>query len=143
MSKGCAVGCIGTILGEVVVPDENGLSSFSGLQRALSEGDDQETVFYLFDLPYLNGQDLRELPLVQRKQILRDTLFAKKRKDALAYSEHHEADGEAFFRAAANMGLEGVVSKRKDSRYRSGRGRDWVKSKFIDRDEFIYVYHAM
>ena len=127
----------GWLDGEIVVPDENGLSSFSGLQRALSEGDDRNMVFYLFDLPYLNGQDLRDLPLIQRKQLLRDTLFAKKANGALAYSEHHEAEGDAFYRAACNMALEGVVSKRKDSPYRSGRGRDWVKSKCIDRDEFV------
>jgi len=123
--------------GEIVVPDENGISSFSGLQRALSDGDDRKMVFYLFDLPYLDGRDLRALPLIQRKQILRDALFAKKGGGALAYSEHHEADGEAFFKAASNMGLEGVISKRKDSPYRSGRGRDWVKSKCVDRDEFV------
>jgi bifunctional non-homologous end joining protein LigD len=123
--------------GEVVVPDENGHSSFSSLQRALSDGDDEEMVFYLFDLPYLNGQDLRDLPLIQRKQILRDTLFAKKANGALAYSDHHEAEGADFFKAVCNMGLEGVVSKRKDSPYRAGRGRDWVKSKCVDRDEFV------
>src|SRR5688500_8499392 len=127
----------GWLDGEIVVPDENGLSSFSGLQRALSEGDDRQMVFYLFDLPHLNGRDLRDLPLVQRKQLLRDTLFAKKVKGVLAYSEHHEAEGDAFYKAACNMALEGVVSKRKDSPYRSGRGRDWVKSKCIDRDEFV------
>ncbi|HEY3148442.1 MAG TPA: DNA ligase D [Dongiaceae bacterium] len=123
--------------GEVVVPDENGLSSFSRLQRALSEGDDTQMVFYLFDAPYLNGQDLRELPLVQRKQILRDTLFGKRRSGVLAYSDHHDAEGSEFFKAACNMALEGVVSKRKDSPYRSGRQRDWVKSKCVDRDEFV------
>jgi bifunctional non-homologous end joining protein LigD len=123
--------------GEIVVPDENGISSFSRLQRALSEGDDRRMVFYLFDLPYLDGRDLRALPLIQRKQILRDTLFAKKGGGVLAYSEHHEADGAAFFKAASTMGLEGVISKRKDSPYRSGRGRDWVKSKCVDRDEFV------
>jgi bifunctional non-homologous end joining protein LigD len=127
----------GWVDGEIVVPDENGLSSFSGLQRALSEGNDRKMVFYLFDLPYLNGRDLRDLPLVQRKQLLRDTLFAKKANGVLAYSEHHEAEGDAFYKAACNMALEGVVSKRKDSPYRSGRGRDWVKSKCIDRDEFV------
>ena len=123
--------------GEVVVPDENGLSSFSSLQRALSDGNDEGMLFYLFDLPYLNGEDLRDLPLIQRKQILRDTLFVKKANAVLAYSDHHEADGADFFKAARNMGLEGVVSKRKDSPYRSGRGRDWVKSKCVDRDEFV------
>jgi bifunctional non-homologous end joining protein LigD len=123
--------------GEVVVPDENGLSSFSSLQRALSEGNDRRMVFYLFDVPYLDGQDLRDLPLVQRKQVLRDTLFARPRDGALAYSDHHDAEGGDFFKAACNMALEGVVSKRKDSPYRSGRGRDWVKSKCVDRDEFV------
>ena len=123
--------------GEIVVPDEDGLSSFAGLQRALSDGDDKEMVFYLFDLPYLNGRDLRDLPLMERKRMLRDTLFGKPRNGALAYSDHHEAEGGDFFKAARNMGLEGVVSKRKDSPYRSGRGRDWVKSKCIDRDEFV------
>jgi bifunctional non-homologous end joining protein LigD len=123
--------------GEVVVPDENGLSSFSRLQRALSEGKDAGMVFYLFDLPYLDGEDLRDLPLIQRKQMLRDRLFAKARNGALAYSEHHDAEGAAFFKAACSMALEGVVSKRKDSPYRSGRGRDWLKSKCVDRDEFV------
>ena len=123
--------------GEIVVPDENGLSSFSRLQRALSDGKDEEMVFYLFDLPYLNGKDLRALPLVQRKQTLRDALFAKSRNGPLAYSDHHEAEGSDFFKAAGNMGLEGVVSKRKDSPYRSGRGRDWVKAKCVDREEFV------
>ena len=127
----------GWVDGEIVVPDENGLSSFSAMQRAMSEGDDSRMVFYLFDLPYLNGRDLRDLPLIRRKQLLRDTLFAKKTKGVLAYSEHHEAEGDAFYKAACNMALEGVVSKRKDSPYRSGRGRDWVKSKCIDRDEFV------
>lgn len=127
----------GWVDGEIVVPDENGLSSFSGLQRALSDGDDRRMVFYVFDLPHLNGRDLRNLPLVQRKQLLRKTLFAKKASSVLAYSEHHEAEGHAFYKAACSMALEGVVSKRKDSPYRSGRGRDWVKSKCIDRDEFV------
>ncbi|WP_119303760.1 DNA ligase D [Dongia deserti] len=127
----------GWLDGEIVVPDEDGLSSFSKLQRALSEGDDKRMVFYLFDLPYLNGRDLRDLPLVQRKQILRETLFAKKPNGVMAYSEHHEADGDAFFEAARSMSLEGVISKRKDSPYRSGRGRDWLKSKCVDRDEFV------
>ncbi|HET6159663.1 MAG TPA: DNA ligase D [Dongiaceae bacterium] len=123
--------------GEVVVPDEDGLSSFSSLQRALSEGDDKQMVFYLFDLPHLNGRDLRDLPLIQRKQALRDILTATKANGVLAYSDHHEAEGSDFFKAACNMALEGVVSKRKDSPYRSGRGRDWVKSKCVDRDEFV------
>jgi len=123
--------------GEVVVPDEKGLSSFSSLQHALSKGDDRAMVFHLFDLPYLNGRDLRDLPLIQRKQMLHDTLFAKKANAALVYSDHHEADGGDFFKAACNMALEGVVSKRKDSPYRPGRGRDWVKSKCVDRDEFV------
>lgn len=123
--------------GEIIVPDENGLSSFSRLQRALSEGDDTEMVYYLFDIPYLNGRDLRALPLIQRKQILRDALFSRKPNGALAYSEHHEAEGADFFKAACTMALEGVISKRKDSPHRSGRGRDWVKSKCIDRDEFV------
>lgn len=123
--------------GEIIVPDENGLSSFSGLQRALSESDDTDMVFYLFDAPFMNGRDLRQLALVQRKQILRDALFARKPTGALAYSDHHEAEGKDFFKAACNMALEGVVSKRKDSPYRSGRGQDWVKSKCVDRDEFV------
>ena len=123
--------------GEIVVPGEDGISSFSGLQRALSEGDDKAMVFYLFDVAYLNGRDLRALPLMQRKSILREALFAKKPKGVLAYSLHHEGDGEAFYKAASGMGLEGVISKRKDSPYRSGRGRDWLKSKCVDRDEFV------
>ena len=82
-------------------------------------------VFYVFDLLYVDGFDLRHVPLLDRKQVLRVLLQDAPKADPLQYSEHLEATGSDIFENACALELEGVVSKRKDGRYRSGRNAEW------------------
>jgi bifunctional non-homologous end joining protein LigD len=108
--------------GEVIVPSENGVSDFSVLQNEL-RGKSNKLVLYAFDLLYLNGFDMRKVPLFQRKAVLR-ALIAK---TDILLSESFETDGANMLKQACKMGLEGVVSKVRDARYSSGRINDWVK----------------
>jgi len=123
--------------GEVVAMGENGVSSFSALQEALSEGKTGELVFFGFDVLHLDGQDLRGEPLLARKERLEHLFEAAGTEGPLRYSEHFIEPGQTMLRHACRMGLEGVISKRADAPYRSGRGRDWVKSKCTQRQEFV------
>jgi len=123
--------------GEVVALNESGISSFSALQEALSEQRTDDLVFFAFDLLYLDGEDLRGEQLLARKERL-EALFQKTQGESpLRYSEHFVEPGQTMLRHACRMGLEGVISKRADARYRSGRGRDWIKSKCTQRQEFV------
>jgi bifunctional non-homologous end joining protein LigD len=108
--------------GEVIVPSENGVSDFSVLQNEL-RGRSNKLVLYAFDLLYLNGFDLRKAPLFERKALLQKLID----KTDILFSESFETDGVAMFKQACKMGLEGVVSKVRDSCYNSGRGKDWIK----------------
>lgn len=122
--------------GEVVVLDEAGLSSFALLQQALSDDDQGAMALYAFDLLHLDGEDLRRLPLVERKQRLRALL--PEDGGMLRYSDHIDgAGGEEVLTNACSMALEGIVSKRRDAPYTSGRGKAWVKSKCVERQEFV------
>jgi bifunctional non-homologous end joining protein LigD len=123
--------------GEAVIEDENGVSSFSLLQQALSNTTDgvaSHAVFYAFDLLFLDGRDLRPLPLEERKRLLSGLVPPE---GILRFSEHLVEDGSAMVRNACRLGLEGVVSKRRDRAYRSGRTDDWVKIKCTERQEFV------
>lgn len=125
--------------GEAVVEDEHGISSFSALQEALSGGRNhaaQGAIFYAFDLLWLDGADLRGLPLSERKARLA-ALVPPGLTGTLRFSEHVEGDGGAMVRSACQLGLEGVIAKRRDRPYRAGRGEDWVKVKCTDRQEFV------
>lgn len=127
--------------GEVVWLEENGASSFQSLQNGLSGAPRTAPIYYYaFDLLYLDGVDLRETPLAARKDVLRK-LFVPVPVEAphLRYSDHVQGDGTRFFEGVCNMGLEGVVSKRATSPYRSGRFRDWLKVKCGARQEFVIV----
>jgi bifunctional non-homologous end joining protein LigD len=88
---------------------------------------DASVFLYAFDLIELNGDDMRRDPLEVRKATLRSMLA--KAGPGVRYNEHLEGDGPTVFAHACKMGLEGIVSKRKDSRYRSGRSPDWLKMK--------------
>ncbi len=123
--------------GEAVVLAENGISSFSALQTALFEEKTENLVFFAFDLLHLDGQDLRAEPLLARKERLEALFQAAEPEAPLRYSEHFVEPGQTMLRHACRMGLEGVISKRADAPYRSGRGRDWVKSKCTQRQEFV------
>ena len=121
--------------GEVVVVDANGRSSFQQLQNALSGASGTPITYFAFDLPYLNGVDLRGVALVERKRVLGELLAAA--PDAIKYSEHFSAEGPAFLQSVDALGLEGMVSKRADLPYRAGRGPAWQKVKCKRRQELV------
>jgi bifunctional non-homologous end joining protein LigD len=95
-------------------------------------------VFFAFDLLHLNAQDLRGRPLMERRELLIE-LIRPDNRSPIQFSDHFEGDGAAFFRAAAEIGLEGIVSKRAASRYRSGPSRSWLKTKTMVESEFILL----
>jgi bifunctional non-homologous end joining protein LigD len=108
--------------GEIVVPAPDGTTDFSVLQNEL-KGRSTKIVLVAFDLLYLNGRDLRKLPLHQRKAELKKIVAGTD----IQFSESFEVDGQAMFEHACKIGLEGVVSKVRDSTYPTGRSNDWVK----------------
>ena len=115
--------------GEICALDENGAPDFAALQAALSEGKTDLLVYFAFDLLFEGGKDLRTRPLTERKERLQQ-LLAKASDDArLRFVEHFEDGGEAVLRSACRLSLEGIVSKRGDAPYVSGRTNTWVKSK--------------
>ena len=127
--------------GEVVVLEPDGTTSFQALQNVLSEGHTGELVYFVFDLVHFDGRDLTGLPLVERKRILAQVM-PKTNQGPVRLVEYIEGNGPALFQRAREMGLEGIVSKRRDAPYRSGRGDDWVKTKCLKRDEFVIVGHT-
>jgi bifunctional non-homologous end joining protein LigD len=124
--------------GEVVVPAADGTSDFSVLQNEL-KGKSTKIALVAFDLLYLNGYDLRRLPLEERKALLKKLIA----KTAIQFSESFEVDGSEMFKHACDIGLEGVVSKVRDSRYNSGRGNDWVKKTCAQRETLPIAGFAM
>ncbi|WP_314947874.1 DNA ligase D [Bradyrhizobium cosmicum] len=116
--------------GEVVALDHNGAPNFSSLQAALSDGKTEELIFFAFDLLFAEGLDYRRLPLGERKARLKQLLEARRRKAAqIRYVEHFESGGDAVLQSACKLELEGVVSKKLDAPYRSGRTESWTKAK--------------
>jgi bifunctional non-homologous end joining protein LigD len=124
--------------GEVVVPAANGTTDFSVLQNEL-KGTSTKIVFVAFDLLYLNGYDLRKLPLVARKAHLKKLID----KTGIQFSESFEVDGREMYQHACKVGLEGVVSKVADSPYNSGRGNDWVKKTCAQRETLAIAGFAL
>ena len=121
--------------GEIVALDEEGKTHFQKLQNSIKSKDDKNLRYYIFDLLYLNGRDLRPLPLIERKKLLKDLLQGS--DEHLIFSEHITEDGEAFFEVSCEHKLEGVISKIADSPYTSGRTDLWVKTKCTNRQEFV------
>jgi bifunctional non-homologous end joining protein LigD len=115
--------------GEIVALDERGVPSFSALQAALVDEDTSGLIFFVFDLLFAGGGDLRRLPLGERKAELAELLKPKALTPRLRYVEHFETAADAVLKSACRMSLEGVVSKRLDAPYRSGRGDSWLKTK--------------
>jgi bifunctional non-homologous end joining protein LigD len=110
-----------------VACDDNGLASFERIRYRQHDGD---VFLYAFDLIELNGDDLRRDPLQVRKATLAS--IVAKASPGIRFNGHIEGDGPTVFAHACKMGLEGIVSKRKDSAYRSGRSPDWLKMKNSD-----------
>jgi bifunctional non-homologous end joining protein LigD len=123
--------------GEIAVADEAGHTDFGALQEALSEGNGGFG-YYLFDLLHLDGEDLRKLPLIERKQKLK-SLLKNAGKGPLLYSDHIEGDAELVFARACDLKLEGIVSKNKNDPYRSGRTKSWLKVKCGMEQEFVII----
>jgi bifunctional non-homologous end joining protein LigD len=123
--------------GEIVVEDENGISDFSALQNALKEGNTQGLIYYAFDLLHLDGLDLTLVPLSERKDLLGALLGATPR--GVRFSEHFDENGDLMLQHVCRLGAEGIVSKRGDGPYRSGRTTDWTKSKCVNRQEFVIL----
>ncbi len=117
--------------GELVALDRNGAPDFAALQAALAGGDTGALIFFAFDLLFAAKEDLRSLPLVDRKRRLQALLAQYPRAaGAVRYVEHFASAGDAVLRSACRMSLEGIVSKELTSSYRSGRrGQSWIKSR--------------
>ncbi len=122
--------------GEIVVEDAHGISSFSALQAALKAGRRDRFVYYVFDLLHLDGQNLADLPLVERKATLA-RLLGERRRGPIRNSEHFDDSGTVVLRHACDMALEGIVSKRRDAPYRSGRSETFIKTKCSNAQEFV------
>jgi bifunctional non-homologous end joining protein LigD len=130
--------CRSAILdGEVVVQDDRGASDFEALRSAI-KWQPYKPIFYAFDLLHLDGKDLRDRPLLERRAKL-NTLLRLDETSPLQFSEAFIGDCVAFFRACAEHGLEGVVSKLASSRYRSGRSKTWLKSKCFTESSFVII----
>jgi bifunctional non-homologous end joining protein LigD len=128
--------CSSAILdGEVVVLGEDGVSDFQRLQNAMGSGEESLT-YFAFDLLELDGRDLRSEPLEARKAALAKLV---PRKGVVRFGDHVVGGGPEFFAKACKVGLEGIVSKRRDAPYREGRGRDWLKVKCVGRQELVIV----
>ena len=113
--------------GEVVALDHNGAPDFAGLQAALSDGKTDGLIYFAFDVMFAGGEDLRSLPLSERKARLEKLL--KGAGNSIRYVEHFTSAGDAVLQSACRMSLEGIVSKKLNAPYRSGRGDDWTKAK--------------
>jgi bifunctional non-homologous end joining protein LigD len=124
--------------GEVVVQKADGTTDFQALQNVLEGKYDKDLVYYVFDLPYCSGYDLTQTPLIERKRLLQELIAAAPEKAAaIKFSDHIQGNGPAVFRKACSFALEGIVSKRGDSRYEQKRTRTWAKAKCVHRQEFV------
>lgn len=121
--------------GEIVVEKETGISDFSALQADLSDGRNDRFRYYAFDLLHLDGRDLQNAALRDRKALLEKLLPSN--GAVLQYSTHFEDDGDRVLQHACDLGLEGVISKIATSPYTSGRHGEWIKSKCSSGQEFV------
>src|SRR5215468_3890327 len=124
-----------------IVAFEDGQTRFARLQQRLGVRhpgqaliDKYPVFYYIFDVLWADDRDVRPVPLRERKQILRDLLSFD---DPLRFTEHRDADGEAYYREACAQGWEGLIAKRADAPYRAGRTKDWLKFKCESGQEFV------
>lgn len=123
--------------GEIVVLGRNGAPDFNALQNAFEQRTPSDAiVFFVFDVPYLNGYDLRRVELAQRRALLK-SLLAENGAEHLRFSADFEADSATILSSACRMGLEGVIAKRTDAPYVSRRTETWLKLKCKTRQEFV------
>ncbi|MBC3195829.1 DNA ligase D [Pseudomonas poae] len=124
--------------GEVVVANEHGVPDFQALQNAFEQARSGNIVYYLFDLPFLNGMDLRDVPVEQRRGALAKVL-ERSDSEVLKYSADFAETPEALLNSACDMHMEGLIGKRVGSAYQSRRSGDWIKLKCKRRQEFVIV----
>ena len=124
--------------GEIVVENEQGLASFQQLQSAFEQGRAGHVRYYLFDLPYLNGVDLRQVPLEERRAALA-TVLARGSSRLLRFSEDFREAPDSLLGSVCQRKFEGLVGKRAGSPYVSRRSSDWIKLKCKHRQEFVIV----
>jgi bifunctional non-homologous end joining protein LigD len=117
--------------GEIVALDHNGTPDFSSLQAAISDGKTDSLIFFAFDLLFAEAEDLRAVPLGERKARLKHLLEARAKSKAksIRYVEHFESGGDAILQSACKLSLEGIISKKLSAPYRSGRSENWTKAK--------------
>ncbi len=125
----------GIIDGEVVALDHTGAPDFAALQAALADGKTTNLIFFVFDLLYADGEDMRKLPLAERKARLQTRIADT--PDIIRYVEHFTSAGDAVLQSACRMDLEGIVSKKLDAPYQSGRSGSWTKSKCRQGHEVV------
>ncbi|TWO64916.1 DNA ligase D [Caenimonas sedimenti] len=128
--------------GEIVVMGADGVPSFNALQNAVQNPRSTSIDYFVFDLPYFEGHDLRKVPLVARRQVLQ-RLLEDRRQPHLRYSAAFEADAAQILESARRMGLEGVMAKRKDAPYESRRTETWLKLKNRQRQEFVVAGYSL
>jgi bifunctional non-homologous end joining protein LigD len=120
----------GLIDGEIVALNADGAPDFAALQAALSDEKTDRLIFFAFDLLFTGGEDLRRLPLSERKDRLKALLARKvQNSDLIRYVEHFTAGGDTMMKSARELSLEGIVSKQLNAPYRSGRSNTWTKAK--------------
>lgn len=122
--------------GEIVWVDNKGVSHFQGLQNSLDSQRSDDLLYYVFDLLHLNGEDLRAIPLLKRKNLLSE-LITKTGSKKILLSDHWQGNGSEILASACSLHLEGIVSKNTHAPYESGRGKNWVKSKCAKLQEFV------
>lgn len=123
--------------GEIVMMAADGTTSFQALQNRIGIGNDAELRYYVFDLTYCGDRDLRQLNVLQRKEILRRLIPTDSDQAAIQFSDHITGVGPLVMQQACKLGAEGIVCKRADSRYHEGRSDEWLKSKCLQSAEFL------
>src|SRR6266567_1277051 len=123
--------------GEVVVLDPDGTTSFANLQAAFQEGTKHTLTYFVFDLLHLDGHNLRELPLLERKKLLVQLMTGADSEASVRISEHLIGDAGEIFSNACKLGAEGIISKLGDGKYCPGRGGNWLKLKCYQEQEFV------
>lgn len=123
--------------GEVVALKPDGTSDFQTLQNAFEKKGAAKLYYYVFDLLHLNGQDLRNVPLEERKQILAKLVEPLGQHGPIRYTDHIVGNGPAFYKEAERLHLEGIICKRRTGVFLPGRSGEWLKVKCIHTEEFV------
>jgi bifunctional non-homologous end joining protein LigD len=122
--------------GEIIMPGEDVPADFQALQGAFDSARTEQIVYYLFDLPFCAGHDLRDVPLVERRAVLQ-RIVERKPHDNVRFSAVFDVPAQKMLDSACQLGLEGVIAKRRDSAYVCRRSSDWIKLKCKLRQEFV------